>query len=132
MSMTKAEKAAMEALRVRCALSWPPPPPKPIDIAVAREGLGRDYLHAWWFNLGRGMVGQGVTNGSVSATHNYGDAELADRFSRNARVSLSQGPGGPWFATELDALQALHHAIARDCAERLAAIAKRVEESARD
>lgn len=127
MSMNKAEKAEMEALRVRCALAWPPIPPKPIDLDVARAGAGVEYLHLWWVNDRSGLVGVGVTNGHHHSTRDHTDTAMANRYRGGSHVSLAQGAGGPWFASEVDALQALHHAVALDCAKRLAGIAARVE-----
>lgn len=128
MPMNKAERADMDALRVRCALSWPAPPPKPIDLAVAREAQEGEWVRAWWFNQHSGLVGEGVTNGHQHAREPYSDERLARRHDTRSRVSMSQTSGGPWFGSKADALAAMHFAVAEDCAKRLASIIKRIEE----
>lgn len=127
MPMTKAEKAEMEALRVRCALSWPPPPPKPVDLDVARAASSVEWLHLWWFRARTGEVGKGVTNGHQHSTHDYPDEQIAKRFNSGSRLTMSQGAGGPWFATESDAYRALHYAVAEDCARKLYNIELRLD-----
>ena len=119
MPMNKAEKAEMEALRVRCALSWPPAPPKPVDLDVARAGASVDWLHLWCFNLHTMEVRRGVTSGHQHSTTDYSDERLKERFGKGSYVSMSQGAGGPWFATEADAYRALHFAVAEGCAQKL-------------
>ena len=127
MAMTKAEQAEMEALRVRCALSWPPNPPKPVDVKVALEGSGAKWLHLWWVNVHRGRVGQGVTDGNFHSTEDYSDERLANKYQPGSRVSLSQTAGGPWYAAKDDALAALHYAVAERCASDLRRIEKMIE-----
>lgn len=128
MAMTKSERAAMDALRVRCALAWPPEPPAPVDLKVAKEASGAIWLHLWSFNSHSGRVPPGVTNGtSVCSAEDYTDAQLDARHGGGSRVRLSQGPGGPWYATKADALRALHFAVALACAKKLSGIAMLVE-----
>lgn len=129
MPMTKAEKAEMDALRIRCALAWPANPPKPIDLAVALEAQSGEWVRAWWFNYHSGLIGEGVTNGSTHAREPYSDQRLAALIARGSRVTMSQTGGGPWFGSKADALAALHYAVAEDCAKRLASIIKRIEEA---
>lgn len=128
--MNKAEQAQMEALRVRCALAWPPKPPVPVDVRIALEGSGAQWLHLWWSNIHRGHVGQGVTDGHLHATEEYSDERLANLYSGNSRVSLSQTSGGPWYATKADALAALHYAVAARCASDLRNIERMIEDAA--
>lgn len=127
MAMTKAEKAEMEALRVQAALRWPDSPPKPVDLVVAQEASGKRWLRLWRFNTSSLRVEMGVTDGFQNTWGEYTEEQVENRHRNGSRVSMSQGGGGPWFATEADALRALHYAVARDCAIRLANIAKRVE-----
>lgn len=127
MPMTKAERAEMEALRVRCALTWPPAPPKPVDLDVASAGADVEWLHLWWFNTATRGVGRGATNGHQHSKTDYTDAQLKKRYSGSSRVFMSQGPGGPWFATEADAYRALHYAVALKCAEDLRNIEQRLD-----
>lgn len=127
MAMTKAEQAQMEALKVRLALAWPPEPPKPIDVAVAQEASDKPWFRAWWFNSSARSVGLGVVVNGLHSRSNYTDAQLETRYDGRSRVSLSQTSGGPWFATERDALMALHHAVAMECAGMLYQISKRID-----
>lgn len=120
MAMTKAEQAAMEALKVRCALAWPPQPPKPIDLDVARSAADVEWVRGWWFNSAARRVGQGVTNGHMHARDPYTDEQLANRY-------MSQTAGGPWYATKADALAALHYAVAQECADLLRSIERQIE-----
>lgn len=130
MAMTKAEKAAMDALRVRCALAWPASPPKPVDLAVAKEALGGKPFRGWWYNRASRTVGEGISQGGFHARESYTDAEFENRYRGGSRVlSFLQGSGGPWYATKADALKALHYAVATDYAHLLAEIAARVEEA---
>lgn len=120
MAMTKAEKAEMEALRVRAALAWPDSPPKPVDLAVAKEASGGKWLTLWWANAASMEIGRGVTDGSYqSARTPYTEQQIENRWNSGGRVSMSQGPGDPWYATEDDALRALHYGVAMRCAEQL-------------
>lgn len=128
MAMTKAEQAQMEALKVRLALAWPPEPPKPIDIAVAQEASDKPWFRAWWLNTYARRVGPGVVvNDGLHSTSDYTDAQLETRYDGRSRVSFSKTNGGPWFATERDALMALHYAVAMECAGHLYQISKRIE-----
>jgi hypothetical protein len=128
MAMTKAERAQMDALRVRCALGWPPNPPAPVDLQVAKAATGATWLRLWWVNRHTQTVGLGVTNAtSLCSTSNPSDEALESRHAGRSHVTMSQGAGGPWYASELDALRALHHATALECAEKLARLSERVE-----
>jgi hypothetical protein len=127
MAMSKAEQREMEALRTRLALAWPPVPPKPVDLDVARAAADVDWLHLWWFSVNQRMVGIGVTNGHASSTRDYTDEQIKNRYTGGSYVTMSQGPGGPWFSTEADAYRALHYAVAQRCAEDLRNIELRIE-----
>ncbi len=127
MAMTKAEQAAMEALRVRCALAWPAKPPKPIDLDITKAGTSSKWVRAWWFNEHSRRVGEGVTNGNLHGREPYTDDQLANRYNGNSQVMLSQTAGGPWYATKADALAALHYAVAEECAAILRAVEKQIE-----
>lgn len=127
MPMTKAERAAMDALYERAALSWPAPPPKPIDIETALAASGSKWVRAWWMNPHANAVGQGVTDGHLHARTPYTDEQLASRYSGGSRVALSQTVGGSWYGSKLDALRALHFAKALTCAHDLAAAQRAVE-----
>lgn len=128
MAMTKAEQAAMEALKVRCALAWPPQPPKPIDLDVARSAADVEWVRGWWFNQAARSVGEGVTNGFMHAREPYTDEQLENRYKQRGRiVSMSQTAGGPWYATKADALAALHYAVAEECAMLLRSIERQIE-----
>lgn len=127
MAMTKAERAAMEALRIKASLCWPqferPTPISLAEIAVATKG-GKAF-RAWWVIPARGVAGVGegvVYNGYHSAT-NYTDEQLADHYKSGSRVVMSQTIGGPWFHDREDALRELHWRIAEECAGKLAAVA---------
>lgn len=128
MAMNKAEKAVLEALYERATLSWPPPPPKPVDLEVALEASGNDRFRGWWFNRHSKSVGRGVVVGGLHAKTDYSDGALDRRYSSGSRVALTQTRGGPWYATKLDALRAMHHAIASDCARDLARVQRLVED----
>jgi len=133
MAMTKAEKAEMEDLRIRAALNWPSEPPKPIDLDVARAGAEKEWLHLWWFTTGglydSGAVSMGVTNGHNHSRSDHTDEQIQNRYKGGSRISLSQGAGGPWFASMTDALAALRHAQTLRCAKILAEIDQKIEEA---
>lgn len=131
MAMTKAERAAFEAMRVRAALSWPPPPPAPIDPRDAIASNGPPF-RGWWFNSYNAAVGEGVSLGSVHCREPCTDEQIENRHSGRSRLSFSQGAGGPWYATKVDALRALHHHTAKQAAERLAAIERMIEAAERE
>jgi hypothetical protein len=97
---------------------------------VALAATDGKWVRGWWFNRAARMVGEGVTDGHQSARTPYTDAQLGNRYGAGSRVSMSQGPGNPWFASEADALRALHYAVAQECAELLAGIEARVEAKA--
>ncbi|QDH50380.1 hypothetical protein [Caulobacter phage KcrB] len=127
MAMTKAEQAAMEALRVRCALAWPAKPPKPIEIDVALAASETKWARAWWFNAYTREVGEGVFTSVYHAREPYSDKQMANQYSGGSRVIMRQTQGGPWYATKADALAALHYAVAEECAAILRTVEKRIE-----
>ena len=126
MAMNKAEKAEMDALRVRLALAWPPSPPKPVDLDVARAAADVKWVRLWWMNRHSRSVGFGMTDGFQCSTTAYTDEQMERRYSGGSRISMSQGAGGPWFATEADAYRALHYAVAEECAAELFRITERI------
>lgn len=130
MAMTKAEKAAMDALYERAALSWPAPPPKPVDLDVAMEGSGKGRWRGWWMNPYSKRVGEGVVDGCLHALEPYTDEQLNSRYGGHSYVSLSQTRGGPWYATKADAMRALHYAVAAEYAKGLARIQRLIEDEA--
>lgn len=135
MAMNKAERAELEAWRKRAALAWPtferPEPVSAAEIDIATGG-GSGVFRGWWVNIHRGgpstsvSVGVGVVFGNLHARRPYTDEEISNRY-RGARVSLSQGKGGPWYRDEQDALREAAWRIADKAAAELRAILDRIE-----
>lgn len=137
MAMNKVEREAFEALRVRCALAWPPAPPAPINVqdelAAVSASTGARRFRAWWMNAARDLsscVGEGVCEGNGHANEPYSDEQLENRYRGGSHTSFSQGAGGPWYRSKLDALRAYHHARAARFAKELAQIEARIEQGA--
>lgn len=126
MAMNKAEKAALEALYERAALSWPPPPPKTLDL-TGLSILKDAHLRGWTFNVSGRRVEPGVCLGSLHYNGKISDDQIARRYERESHRVFSQGAGGPWYATRADALRALHHAVAATFARDLANIQRQIE-----
>lgn len=124
MAMTKAEKAEMEALRIRAALSWPPTPPVP----VAACDIDRDKpFYGWWMNVHRADVGRGVVFRGLHAPHPYTLDQLENRYRGGSPVVMTQSVGGPWYHTKRGALMALHFALALQFAKELLSVERLVE-----
>lgn len=109
MTMNKAEKAAMQELRERAALTWPPfEKPRPMNIAAEQERTGDRLIVGWWMNSYEPRVAQGCSNGihhsiwSTTETH----SQQAGRFYR----------------TELEAWRALRWEATESVAQKLGAI----------
>jgi hypothetical protein len=124
--MTKAEKAAFEAMRERAALSWPPPPPKPLSVREELAASGSKVFVGWSYNAYTGEVSQGASDGLY---HHRTDPN-AFNGERPRTISVSQTVGSPWYSTRADACRALHYEVARECARKLAALERRIEQEA--
>lgn len=131
MAMNKAERDEMQRLRERAALNWTVPP-KAIDtdIAIAAAAMGNNksaydtWLTGWTYRLnsGFGTPGQ-VLSGGFSSNRNYTSHDGKIRTPEEIRangMSMSQGRGGPWFATQTDAWLAMRHAYELKAGEALA------------
>lgn len=125
MPMTKAERAQMEALEVRAALTWQGPPPAPIDLAVWRAANpGVEVFEGWTYNAHSERVSRGWSKGAV---HSSGGS-FAHYEQNRSRYSATQTAGGPWFHAEADAFRAMRHEVALQCAQKLAALDARLAE----
>lgn len=113
--ITAAERAKHEA-QLQSALAWPSfPEPKALDEAERDAllsalptpmGYGFPIVSAWTCHVGLNEL----THGCFSRTgHSTRSSEKAD----------SQGQGGPWYRTAVEAAQALQWNTARHCAEIL-------------
>lgn len=115
MSMTKKEREEMEAIRsalaLSKALSWPAYAPTPIDAATA--SADGTLVVAWWFNSHTREVSQGCFRGHA---HSRWRIDKTD----------SQTTGGPWYRTEIEALQALRVVLTTQYATALAQIDRRI------
>lgn len=116
MSMTKAEKAMLDAMRTRLALRWPDYSPTPIDPASMRFTSAGELYTAWWFNLYRKEVGQGCFGSTFHST-------------RSTTKTDSQTRGGPWYASEADALRAMRLQATAEAAVRLRQIDEMIEKA---
>lgn len=116
MAMNKAERQAHEKaigdLAAAKALSWPsyayPERMTPTEDSWAAPMVG------WWLNLYSARVGQGCFS---RGAHSTGSTTKTN----------TQGTGGPWFASEREALMALRIAKTEEFARRLAVIDKAIE-----
>lgn len=123
MAMNKAEKAEMERLRhdlrLAKALHWPDYP-RPQN-SILPQSFTQGLFVGWWFNAYAGhdgdRVAQGCSNGTNHST-SYTDKTTTQRAA----------PHWGFFDTKREALLALRLEVTEQCAERLAAIDKRIEE----
>jgi hypothetical protein len=119
--MNKAERAMVEALQTRLALRWPPEPPRPVTPA---EHMENGVFRGWLFNEYTGEVSRGSTDGY---RHSRNDPEAFKDDASRRSLSFSQTGGGPWYLTKIDALHALHYAVAKRCAGQLRQVEARIE-----
>jgi hypothetical protein len=115
MSMTKAERAEMDALRLRLALAWPsfdrPEPMTRDEIAaapkveIARYGLPAQVT-AGWFGFFSGFPSQGWSDGLVHNSASMSGASATKGFGRMYR-------------SYDEAARALAWNVADDCAARM-------------
>jgi hypothetical protein len=128
MAMNKAEKALVEGLRARAALTLPPyEEPQPMTLAeIEREQArtGNRYVEAWFMNAYAGWVTKGWTTGYI---HDR-EAPLPPSDGRGRR-SGSQ-TGGRAYATALDAHRAMRWEATREVMQKLARIDAMVEQAA--
>ena len=128
MAMTKAERAALDALRTRAALAWPPPPPPRVVVSSVAFN---DYRELWTFRLSYYAHDRSrAVKGFVSPFRHTTVDEDVTLEEAQKRYSWSRDAGGPWYVTKLDALRAMHHAAAMRCAEQLAQIERQIEAEA--
>lgn len=119
MPMTRAEKAQMEALRIRAAFSWPPPPPPRLsaeEIGSLVNNSAEKLAVLWTYNAYSTEVTQGCTNG----IHHCRTG--TDRIT-------TQSAGGPWFHTKADAIRALRSEKAAEFAKQLARLEQQLAEA---
>ncbi len=118
MTMTKAEKAAVDALKVELALRWPRYDAPEHMVYPERKGYGaRPVIAGWWMNAYNGEVGEGCTDGMY--------------HSRHSTTKTDTQTGGVFWPTKLDALKAMRIKMSEDFARRLAAIDAQIAEESR-
>ena len=106
-------------LRLHRALRWPEQEPTPIDMDAALAGAENGRVVAWTYLAG--YTRQDVLQGCFSSNfHSIGHTSRTN----------SQGRGGPWYATKLEALQALRAQVTRDVAATLLSIDEEILDEA--
>lgn len=117
-TMNKKESAAFEQLqqelRLAKALSWP----QPVAPDVAVPNQNEPDTTGFHFNVFTNRV---EPCASSSTHHRWGYSEMS-------KVGGNSQQPKALYSTKLRALQALRHEVEKDCAKRLAAIDKQIEE----
>lgn len=117
MAMTKAEKAAVDALKVELALRWPRyEMPARLAYPERKGDYGpRPLVIGWWMNAYNGEADQGCTDGMY--------------HSRRSTTKTDTQTAGVFWPTKLDALKAMRIEMSKDYARKLAAVDARIAEA---
>jgi hypothetical protein len=118
MTMTKAERAEMEALRTKLALRWSGMTP-PERMPLPAKG----YVNGWDFNASSNRV---LARWTERQCHGFGDEHRTDDGTRGS-ISGSQN-GRRLYATKREALIALRLAQEAHCATVLRRIDAMLED----
>lgn len=117
MAMNKTERARLDMLEQKLleakALRFPDYRPAQIDVAEVTAGdKWNDINEGWSFNTY-----------SFRISHGWFGANSHGSMPRDTKhISASQGCGGPWYKTHLDAMMAMRIAVTDQYAKTLAAL----------
>jgi len=132
MALTKAERAHIRVLRERAALAWPTfERPTPLDIRAERarleaKGAG-NVVAAWWVTVTGSFGGVEVRTGLGWTDGNGHSRSPWVQGRQRWQQHGAQGPGGPWFATELEAMKEGRWQACERAAGSLADLDERIE-----
>lgn len=118
MTMTKAERAEMEALRTKLALRWSGMTP-PERMPLPEKG----YVNGWDYHWGRNTVFPCWTERD---RHGFNEAHRAD--SGPSFHLSAKRDGRPLYATKREALIALRLAQEEQCAKLLRLVDTMIED----
>lgn len=123
MAMNKRERAAMEALEVRCALRHTDHDPAPDLPVPGRDELPgfQDVRHGWSVYPSRHIGGAVEATWTTTVTHGAGHPDGRPQY-RGSRAGIAQ------YSTRVRALRALRRAVEQKAAEDLRTIDRMITE----